>query len=89
MDGYGLANLYLKCYLFEAKPDLRIGSVENGAGMQPMIEQPYDSVLKWMLGNIIPYGYIIGIDNQRMVTQHLCIKIMYATSLCLVFISGE
>ena len=74
VDEDGLVNLDLTLNLIEANPDILIYSFNNRSVMQPIIEQPYNAILKLILGNIIPYGYARGIDNPRMITQHICRK---------------
>ena len=46
VDEYELVNLDLTYYLIDANPDFKIDSVNNEAGMQPIIEQPSKAVLK-------------------------------------------
>ena len=44
VDEDGLVNLDLTCDGIDANLDLRIDYVNNGAVMQPIIDQPYNAV---------------------------------------------
>ena len=46
LDKNRLVNLDQMCDWIEANTDLIIDSVNNGSGMQPITEQPYNAVLK-------------------------------------------
>ena len=77
------------CDWNKANPNLKINFVNNRFGMQTIFYHPYNVVLKWIPESRIPSGYTRGIDNPRMVTQHLLEEIMYADSLYLKFLFGR